>query len=780
MRINNKNIFEDFQFNDVKVNQSDYAMMILKSQADKISEYLTDHVSNFKHLGFGIVYLFEEEKELLTKKNYPKGAFLIDSKLRVSTFNIKGFQLVDHENSKCPVKFYAVDDMSVISNTFESTVEIEYATYVSYYQAFKLKDVSALPKMCKKIQFVMSDEKDTNRNIDVLDISKSECHMLELRNYKVSKIITNNANEYITYMFESSTGFDKYTDPSVLPFSYRQYSNIENMFMNRQYNRSKYIQYFGYTAQKFYEECVYPRLDTVIGNDWINFTIKRKNVNEGLNFNDIQTADSAKEIADFARYNKTIKYLEEHIYSYDIKRWKIIPITELDTTVPSYVKKSAVMIQIALADRYENLIIIDIDGSVSTFNTTQTLKIYDRTCTELPIKFKNVQDLDLHCDKLTKPVVVENAQTLGYHENSIHDFQINCNCETLCFENVEPIKKIDVSKGHVGNLKICGDVDQIIISNNTKTISNYRYGSRRQKDFNILNVDTNETQILPVEQAKFENTTYDKNLDKFYNALELKNDLLSAIQIFRYEHGIKESLDFNSVTVDTDQDKKFLEHFVVEFLEACAYRNNYEYEITDDFSVNIKAFLTVDNETWPKESIPFKINKLEGSLLMNRTPIKSLDFMPNEITGSLSIIGCPNITEINELPEITGRQMLKGFIDIERNKNLKSIHLNNMSARKLMITHNKNLTDIILDYYETGYLKIQGNDNLRKIERFPVCLNGSVILYNNKNLEDITAINDAERIEKTVYIANTKIDTNTLSDYVRRKINTTTTKSVTR
>ena len=124
--------------------------------------------------------------------------------------------------------------------------------------------------------------------------------------------------------------------------------------------------------------------------------------------------------------------------------------------------------------------------------------------------------------------------------------------------------------------------------------------------------------------------------------------------------------------------------------------------------------------------------------------------------------------------------MLKGFIDIERNKNLKSIHLNSMDAKKLMIVNNKNLTDITLDYYEMGYLKIQGNDNLRKIERFPVCLNGSVILYNNKNLEDITAINDAERIEKTVYIANTKIDTNTLSDYVRRKINTTTTKSVTR
>jgi hypothetical protein len=174
--------------------------------------------------------------------------------------------------------------------------------------------------------------------------------------------------------------------------------------------------------------------------------------------------------------------------------------------------------------------------------------------------------------------------------------------------------------------------------------------------------------------------------------------------------------------------------------------------------------------------VPFKINKLQGSLFVNNSHLKSLDFLPNEISGSLSIERCHNITEITKVPDVVGL----GFISIDYNKNLKRVHLNNMSARKLMITHNKNLTDIVLDYYETGYIKIQNNDSLQKIERFPIVLNGSVILYNNKNLEDITAINDAERIEKTVYIANTKIDTNTLSDYVRRKINTTTTKSVTR
>lgn len=715
--------------------------------------------------------MFDEHKNI-TKKNFPNGALLIDSEFRVSAFNVPVLHITDNENTKCPIHFYCVETIYFVSTSFETTADVDYATFVAYSVGNNFSSVKSLPKICYKFMLQLrSDAKShqTNNNIDVIDFQDSECFNIEIKDFSVKQILTNKANLYITY----GNGDDI---KNVVPSYYRQYSNIENMVMNTRFNRSKYISMFGHTSDSMYKEYLYPRLDTLLNNEFVG----QKKLHEGLNFGNIETDDLTKNTIMLSYCNETIEYLKNHLDDY-FKKWKIMPVTEIDQTIPTYVKKSPVMLQLAMETRYKDLIIVDLRGDIMVFNSKMTLTIKDNDCTELPFDIKYVDALEIKCQKLTTLPKIEYANTV-----SIANFQNNIQkltlkdicCGSLAIVNntssLGSINELDISKIKTQQLTLSGfNVGTLTISNKLKSVKLERYPSTVH---HVYNVDMYVTQPHGLE-TPYENKFYDSSLDNFYDDIPVSIDYEIAKYIITDgEKNITESFNFNDIHETTFGDKDYVGSFVDNFLEACSYNKKYNYTINDDLTVDIEtSLIVIDNETYTQDTIPFKINHLHGTLLMDHAHVKNLDFMPNTITGSLTINCCTHITEIDGLPDVSG------FIDITKNKNLTSIKLYNYELKKLLIVGNKNLTHVELNMEKIQYMKIQENPSLEKIIKFPYELLGSVVLYNNRQLSDISSIsNSYKKGNSKIYIANTKISMLTIPHSLLQFINVTTTKGVTR
>ena len=144
-----KHINEDFNFNQIK-DEHTLPNLMIKHKTDEIVSYLNTHVAR---KSFGdqpdIVILFDEH-ENITKKKFPNGALLIDSEFRVSTFNVPVLTITDNENAKCPIHFYCVETIYFISTSFETTADIDYATFVAYSVGDNFSSVKSLPKICYK------------------------------------------------------------------------------------------------------------------------------------------------------------------------------------------------------------------------------------------------------------------------------------------------------------------------------------------------------------------------------------------------------------------------------------------------------------------------------------------------------------------------------------------------------------------------------------------------------------------------------------------------------